>query len=184
MIYLLMLAGGGDTTLTHNINLPTTLLFTLRAHYDWMNQNYPASRTAVDKTVIDAVAWDDWVFNESKCRTAMLYFMFGLFFDIEFGLPCDRELDYHPVDVNLPAPKPLWEARDDLSWRAEYDIACHPRDPDLKYGDLLQLNQQDVGAEDENAEEIQRLVRRVEKWHEEMDDFGMLVTFCSTIIGQ
>ena len=38
MVYILLLAGEGESVLVENKDLPTVLLFTMRAHFDWLNQ--------------------------------------------------------------------------------------------------------------------------------------------------
>ena len=187
-VYLLMLAAEGESVLAHHPNLPITLLFTLRANFDQLNQINPGFVTAKERGG-SRPTWKDWIFVESKLRTAAIYFVLALHFNLDFGLPCDRENDYRLEDVELPTTKVLWEAKNELSWSEEFDLTVTNRgnfDPirtseaKLKYGDLVRFNEQDCPL---NAQKIKsRLSDRIGKWHKEMDEFGMLLALCSTMV--
>lgn len=190
-IYLLMLAVEGESVLAHHPNLPITLLFTLGSNFEQLNQIHPGFM-AVKEQSTDRPTWEDWIFAESKLRTATVYFILALQFDVEFGLPCDREGDYKFEDVDLPAAKLLWEAKNELSWRTEFDLVekarddCIPvgiREAKLKYGDLVRHNKQHCGFEHPDIQKDElRLGDRIDRWQKEMDDFGMLVALCSTMV--
>ncbi|KAJ9602144.1 hypothetical protein H2200_013264 [Cladophialophora chaetospira] len=183
MTYILMLAAAGESAMSQNKDLPTVLLFTMRVHYDWLNQ-YDQLPTAAENHIVDvSPIYDDWLFAESKSRTAMLYFVFGLFFNLEFGLPCDRNFDYLHAQVHLPAAKTLWEAIDESAWREEYGIVDEAEGEILKYGDLKWFNKQDSSLAEKGLEpnERQSLAQRIRRWQEDMDEFGMLVSLSSTM---
>jgi len=110
-------------------------------------------------------------------RTATVYFILALLFNLDFGLPCERE---GFEDVELPAAKTLWEAKNELSWHEEFDPTVPPR---LKYRDLVGQSKRECGSEcpDIQKDEPGR-VDRIQKWHKEMDEFGMLVALCSTMV--
>lgn len=190
-IYLLMLAAEGESILTHRPNLPIALLFTLGSNFEQLNQINPGFEAAKERSG-DRPAWEDWIFAESKLRTAMVYFIFALHFNVEFGLPCDREIDYTFEDVDLPAAKILWEAKDELSWREEFELIKQARDDSipvrtsearLKYGDLVRLNSQHGSSEYTRIQKDEsRLTDRLDEWKKGMDEFGILVALCSTMV--
>lgn len=190
-IYILMLAAEGESVLTHYPNLPITLLFTLGSNFKQLNQILPGFVAAKEHSA-DRPAWEDWIFAESKLRTATVYFILGLHFDIDFGLPCDRESDYEFEDVDLPAAKVLWEAKNEVSWREEFDLAEQARDnfipvstneTRLKYGDLVRFNKQQRGYEYPDSEKDEsKLAARIGNWQKGVDEFGMLVALCSTMV--
>jgi hypothetical protein len=110
-------------------------------------------------------------------RTATVYFILALNFNLDFGLPCERE---GFKDVELPAAKTLWEAKNELSWHEEFDLTVPPR---LKYRDLVRQTKRECGYECPNIQKDEPgRVDRLEKWHKEMDEFGMLVALCSTMV--
>lgn len=178
-IYLVMLTGEGESVLSHHPTLPITLLFTLGAIFAQLHQIHPGWVAPKEQSGVRPT-WEDWIFAESKLRTGMVYFILALLFNLEFGLPCDREGDYIFEDLELPAAKTLWEAKDELSWSKELSL---PNEARLKYGDLVRFNHRDYGYEysDTQKEEC-NLAGRIEKWHKEMDEFGMLVALCSTMV--
>jgi hypothetical protein len=190
-IYLLMLTAEGESVLTHHPSLPITLLFTLRANFDQLNRIHPGFVAAKEQSG-GRPAWEDWIFAESKLRTATIYFILTLHFNLEFGLPCDREVDSDFEDVELPAAKRLWEAKNELSWSEEFDLTVPRRDnfvnvrtskARLKYRDLVRLNKRNRSYEYADVQKDESaLADRIEKWHKEMDEFGMLVALCGTMV--
>ena len=75
--------------------------------------------------------------EESKLRTAMMYFIFGRYFIGDVGMPWERELNCRLQDMGLVSTKALWNAKDEQLWRAEYDTYSGSMSVKLKYGDLL-----------------------------------------------
>jgi hypothetical protein len=183
-IYLLMLAAEGEAVLTHHPSLLITLLFTLGTNFEQLNQIHPGFMAAKEQGG-GRPAWEDWIFAESKLRTATVYFILGLHFDVNFGLPRDPEGDYRFEDVELPAVKVLWVAKDEISWREEFDLAVPHRisEARLNHHDLVRLNRRECDHKDPASQKVEsRLTDRIEKWHKEMDEFGMLVALCSTMV--
>jgi hypothetical protein len=172
-VYLLMLAGQRESVLANHPNLAITLLFTLGANFEKLNQIHPGFVTATEQSR-DRPTWEDWIFAESKLRTATAYFILALQFEVQFGLPCDRESDYELEDVNLPASKTLWEAKNELSWRTEFELREKTRDETnfvrtseagLNYGDLVRYNKQLCGYEHPDIQiDDSRLANRVDRW--------------------
>lgn len=190
-IYLLMLVAEGPSVLSHHPNLLITLLFTLGSLFEQLNQINPGFMAGKEESQ-DRPTWEDWIFAESKLRTATVYFILALHFDLDFGLPCDRESDYEFEEVDLPAGKNLWEAKTELSWRKEFDLMEQARnnlvpvrmsEERLKYADLVKLNKQHCSHELPDIQNDKtRLAERIAKWQKEMDEFGMLVALCSTML--
>jgi hypothetical protein len=162
--------------LTHHPSLPITLLFTLGALFEQLHQIHHGY-VAVKEQNGSKPSWEDWIFAESKLRTATVYFILALLFNLDFGLPCERK---GFEDVELPAAKTLWEAKNELSWDEGFDPTVPPR---LKYRDLVGQSKRECGYEcpDIQKDEPGR-VDRIQKWHKEMDEFGMLVALCSTMV--
>jgi hypothetical protein len=175
-IYLLMLTAEHENVLTHHPSLPITLLFTLGALFEQLHQIHPGYVAAKEQSG-SKPSWEDWIFAESKLRTANVYFILALHFNLDFGLPCERE---GFEDVELPAGKILWEAKNELSWHEEFDLTVPPR---LKYRDLVRQSKRECGYEcpDIQKDEPGR-IDRIEKWHKEIDEFSMLVALCSTMV--
>jgi hypothetical protein len=190
-IYLLMLAAEGENISTHHPTLPITLLYTLRANFGQLHQLHPGYVSAKEQSG-DRPTWEDWIFAESKLRTATVYFILALLFNLDFGIPCDREFDNLFEDMELPAAKKLWEAKDELSWSEVFDLTVpyrdsfatvHSSDARLKYRDLVRFNSRECGYECHDIQiDESRLADRIEKWHKEMDEFGMLVALCSIMV--
>ena len=188
-IYLLMAASSGETVLTQYPNIPITLLYTLGSLFVELNIIHPGFSASTEN---GRPPWQDWVFAESKLRTAAMYFIFAMCFDVQFGIPCDRPEDYAFQDVDLPASKMLWEASDGMTWEREMDLVDEKRNKGgsdtggieevrLKYGDLVKYNRQLCEGEGQDGLD-EGLGGRIEKWQRGADEFGILVSLCSTMI--
>ncbi|KAH7403772.1 hypothetical protein BKA64DRAFT_669972 [Cadophora sp. MPI-SDFR-AT-0126] len=188
-VYLLMAASSGEPVLARYPSIPITLLYTLGSLFGSLNIIHPGFSAS---TKNGRPPWQDWIFAESKLRTAAMYFIFAMCYDVQFGIPCDRPEDYGFGDVDLPAGKGLWEARDEMAWLRGVELAEEGGNKDsngsgkteearLKYGDLVRYNKQlcEIGGKNELEE---ALARRVEKWQREADEFGILVSLCGTMI--
>ncbi|RFU24476.1 hypothetical protein B7463_g11862, partial [Scytalidium lignicola] len=183
-IYLLMLAAEGENALIHHPTLPLTLLFTLGTHFTHLHQINPGYTSAKERNKT-RLSWEDWIFAESKLRMAIVYFILELHFDLNFGLPCNREGDVQFEDLELPGTKALWEAKDQLSWQKEYDLIAEDRyfETRLKYSDLRSSYTQDSDCGQPHVPQASsELAKRIEIWQREMDEFGILVAMCSTIM--
>lgn len=164
-------------------NLPITLLFTLRTIFDQLHGFLPGY-TALPRDTGE-LAWEDWIFAESKLRTATVNFLLAACYDVNFGLPCDRDIDHAFGELELPATKTLWEAKDEKSWRrAFHDLhdMAGPSEPRLRYEELVELNKSQANIDRRDVMKTEsNLEYRVEAWRKEMDELGMLVTLCSII---
>ena len=136
-------------------------------------------------------SWEDWGFAESRLRTAMIYFILGIHFDIDFGLPCNRAYDLKFEHLKLPAAKVLWEAHNEGSWAEELgllgqdqgeNVSGKHSEADLTFGDLKRLNKRLCnGGDSASAEDECSLRRRLDKWFEGMDELGMPIAISSTV---
>ena len=187
-VYLLMLAAEGETVLKSYPNLPVALLFTLGTLFGELNKMIDGFEATKDMFGNGPV-WEDWIFAESKLRTAMTYFMMAQQFELYFGLPCNRADDYTFEEINLPASKALWEAKDFNSWHEEYRLSeANDQEVRLKSGILWQLKYTDLI--ESNHQQSQRgssqglkavVEERIKEWQKRVDDFGILVALCSTL---
>ena len=167
------------------------MLFTLGANFEQLNQIHPGFMATQEENR-SRPTWENWIFAESKLRTATVYFILALHFDVDFGIPCDRESDYQLDDVDLPASKVLWEAKNELAWRKEFEqreetrgdfiLHCNS-EVRLKYGNLVNYTKQQCGYEYPAVQKDDSTVAvRIGRWQREMDEFGMLVALCSTLV--
>lgn len=62
--------------------------------------------------------WEDWIFAESRRRTALVWFFIDRVIYIKTGVPCDTSENFRELPVS--SPKILWEARDAAVWQLEY----------------------------------------------------------------
>lgn len=187
-IYLLLLVSNRDYVLPHHPNLPITLLFTLRTSFEHLHRILPGYTTPTTQTACRPT-WEDWIFAESKLRTATVYFILASCYDVDFGLPCDREIDHEFGELELPATKPLWEAKHEDSWNAALTLAipaqglsstARTTETKLRYSNLVESNKGHTGSENSGAMELDSSLEcQVEMWHKEMDELGMLVALCS-----
>ncbi|KAJ5871095.1 uncharacterized protein N7529_003448 [Penicillium soppii] len=189
-IYLLLLTSNRDNVLQHHPNLPITLLFTLRTNFEHLHRML-SGYTAPTKQPRCRQTWEDWVFAESKLRTATVYFILASCYDVDYGLPCDRDIDHKFGEIELPATKSLWEATDEVSWNKVRDLAipaqgrAHPVESSetrLNYTNLVELNKLHGGPECRATMKCDSgLESKVQTWYKKMDELGMLVSLCSVM---
>lgn len=183
-IYLLLLISNRENVLMHHPNLPITLLFTLRTTFEQLHRIL-SGYTAPTKQNTCKPAWEDWIFAESKLRTAIVYFILASCYDVSYGLPCDREIDHTFHELELPVTKSLWETTDEVAWNEAADLTTLAEncshtvgtsETRLKYGDLVGLNKSHSDIECPGGMNIDStLGNRIETWHKEMDELGMLI---------
>jgi hypothetical protein len=174
-VYLIMLTSLAENLPKDNI-LGTTLLFTLGTHFGPLNK-WHTQFLSVPKTP----TWEDWILAESISRTAMLYFIVGLLFDLQFGLPCDREFDYCMKDIHLPAPKALWDAPDKASWLDHYLENHNVVESRMQYGYLVTRNNHALRTSPATSSPAPEMNKIFYEWQGKMDEYGMLVNLCSTL---
>lgn len=165
------------------------LLFTLGTLFGELNSVLDGFTAAAD-AIGEPPALDDWIFAESKLRTAMVYFMIASHYELYFDLPCNRDGDYTFEEIDLPASKSLWEASTSQAWHLEYS----PYEERLnnggrkaretarpKYGDLLALNKRQLQEHPAYGSD-RAMEERIQEWQKHFDDFGILVALCSTLV--
>lgn len=190
-IYLLIRITDVVGTPSHDASIDTALLFTLKEVYTLLHQAEQDSISTAEQKIRTKQTWEDWIFVESKLRTAAIYFIVTIHFDIEFGLPCNSEHDYELEDVQLPAARTLWEAGDEETWRGELKVLKRKRDAKdtievgehrLTLHDLVRENRRDAEESHEESKKEEVLRDRLDEWFEEFDELGMILAISSTAI--
>ncbi|KAJ0412973.1 hypothetical protein BJY00DRAFT_320252 [Aspergillus carlsbadensis] len=74
-------------------------------------QTYTDSQTSTEINT----AWREWVFEESRCRLAIIYRIINMLVYFEPAARCDLPKDL--VFAPLPAKKQLWETADAAAWK-------------------------------------------------------------------
>ncbi|KAJ9605418.1 hypothetical protein H2200_010075 [Cladophialophora chaetospira] len=101
--------------------------------------------------------WHDWIYRESCLRVACLYAILTAVVETDYGRLCDGPSECRIEDLPLPAPKSVWEAEDERSWKESLvvldDLSSTPTFQDL-VGDTIPTDS---------------------PWQEEMDEMGLIV---------
>ncbi|CAG9956569.1 unnamed protein product [Clonostachys rosea f. rosea IK726] len=112
--------------------------------------------------------WKDWVFNESRRRTASTVFVITRILHAQVSPLSDNMPEYS----HSPAPSPmkLWQAENETDWAVDYteyqyQNAVHGM---LKISDLVQLKE--------------RAGRQNDRWYAYADSLGLLVTLAADLI--
>ncbi|KAL4785911.1 hypothetical protein BJX76DRAFT_150577 [Aspergillus varians] len=141
------------------------------------------------------VSWKEWVFEESRRRTAIIYRIINMLVYFEPPTRCDMPADL--ILAPLPAKKPLWEAGDGVLWKAEVE-----REPGIHHtafglaatGELVRLDQGRTRGTLHrgdtvlshvvlDAATVSRTPADWEEWCSGMDGFGSLVMLAAALVG-
>ncbi|KAF2489434.1 hypothetical protein BU16DRAFT_622951 [Lophium mytilinum] len=135
------------------------------------------AQSAPSPSVDEEQIWQDWLFEESKRRTHVLFKIIMMLIDIEGGLHCPRP---SPVPefmlAPLPCKKALWECRTSHEWRVEIDRSVQEREIFglTETGELMVLREGYDGLKKSSAS--------WEKWFAGVDGFGTLVMLTSGLL--
>jgi len=113
-----------------------------------------------------STTWADWIFAESRRRTACVWFLLSRVVCVKTGITCDATERFRSLP--LPCAKSLWEARTEEEWVEEYKMcggAVSHAGLD-SFGDLMEAN--------ERLKEVS-YARRLDVWNANADKLGTLL---------
>lgn len=133
--------------------------------------------------------WKQWVFRESRRRLAVLYRVVNMLIYFDPVAMCDLPAEF--ILAPLPAKRQLWEASDELKWKAE-----RQREPGVRTfygltadGEIVKLDEGRLSCGDTwlsyhsvNAGTSSRSTADWEEWCSGMDGFGGLVMLAASLI--
>jgi len=124
-----------------------------------------------DERSYPSSTWEDWIFAESRRRTALVWFLIAQMVCIGNGVSCEIINGFR--DLPLCSPKSLWEARTRSAWEFEYRAyKSMPRISLDVFGDLIDAcKQSNVGSN--------RL--RLEAWNAGADNLSILLRLSATM---
>ncbi|KAF2846068.1 hypothetical protein T440DRAFT_459260 [Plenodomus tracheiphilus IPT5] len=117
--------------------------------------------------------WHDWVFAESRRRTACVWFLISRIVCVKTGIPCDATESFRTLP--LACPKTLWEASTIEIWASEYDVygATTPGAGLDSFGSLIESNKR--CKEPAHA-------RRLDVWIAQVDKLGSLLNAAVSMV--
>ncbi|CAH0025799.1 unnamed protein product [Clonostachys rhizophaga] len=117
-------------------------------------------------------SWEDWIFAESRRRTAIIWLLMTQMIHIKIGVPCDSFPSFR--DVPLSSPKLLWEARTRSQWEKEYKFY---KDSPVRgldvFGDLYDACKH---------KHIRENQLKLNSWNSTVDNLGSLLNLGAEII--
>ncbi|ORY15385.1 hypothetical protein BCR34DRAFT_177355 [Clohesyomyces aquaticus] len=135
------------------------------------------------------LAWEDWIFEESKRRLQVVYRVVNMLVYFEPSALCELQTDL--VIAPLPAKKQLWEAKNESVWKAQSDsgedfrtvfaLAASGELVKLREGQLfcsdgvMRYEPMNVGVEGRGE-------GNWEEWCSGMDGFGGLVVLAASLV--
>ncbi|KAF2805755.1 uncharacterized protein BDZ99DRAFT_524706 [Mytilinidion resinicola] len=135
------------------------------------------AQSGASRSVDEEQLWQDWLFEESKRRTHVLFRIIMMVLDIEGGMHCPRPSPLPEfILVPLPCKKALWECRTSHEWRLEIDRSVQEREIFglSETGELMVIR----GGYDG----LKRSPVSWEKWFAGEDGFGTLVMLASGLL--
>jgi hypothetical protein len=117
--------------------------------------------------------WKDWVFAESRRRTACVWFLISRVVCVKTGIPCDAIESFQTLP--LACPKTLWEASTCDTWVSEYDVyGASTLGAGLdSFGSLIESNRR--WKEPAHA-------RRLDVWNAQGDKLGFLLNAAVSMV--
>ena len=117
--------------------------------------------------------WNQWVFAESRRRTACVWFLISRVVCVKTGIECDAIKCFR--NLPLPCPKTLWDASTREAWVSEYDVygANTPLAGLDSFGSLIESNKR--GTELAHA-------RKLDLWNAQVDRLGSLLNAAVSMV--
>ncbi|KAH8671728.1 hypothetical protein BX600DRAFT_459593 [Xylariales sp. PMI_506] len=157
-IYLIMRVVD-EATEPAELNLDILRVFKLLcARYQAML--HPALDEIPDKS------WQHWLYEESKKRTAIVFYLIALIVSINTGISCNAVEQYR--DIPLCSAKTIWEARTDIDWVTECQEYATQIEP-VPFDTLGHL----IDAQDSNITSPKG--RALDRWNARTDNLGSLL---------
>ncbi|KAF2278343.1 uncharacterized protein EI97DRAFT_431584 [Westerdykella ornata] len=134
----------------------------------------------------DQSSWEEWIFDESRRRLAIIFRALNMLVYFDPAALCEMQPDL--IIAALPAGKHLWQANDQITWKAEIR-----KEPDplamvavTANGELVRLDdgQQHCGAKTlRYSSASSQSFKTWEEWCSGTDEFGSLVMLIASFIG-
>ncbi|KAH8701693.1 hypothetical protein BGW36DRAFT_371332 [Talaromyces proteolyticus] len=132
------------------------------------------------------VGWKDWIFEESRRRLAVVLRIVNMLVYFEPAALCELRTDL--IIAPLPAKKQLWEAGNEVLWKAESQK--EPADFQMVFGldvngDLVRMDERQLSCSHRmlppKPSDLARKTTNWEEWCSGMDGFGGLVMLASSM---
>ncbi|CAJ2505222.1 Uu.00g126160.m01.CDS01 [Anthostomella pinea] len=164
VVYILLriIEGRHDHT-----NFDTQLLASLNAVCGHITTTF-GKLISFDEMAGRMMTWKDWVFSESRRRTATAFIIIDGILHTQITNPPPTMPEYSSSPA--PSPTQLWQAENEMDWAAGYAEYLHANAVHgmLKNGDLVKLKEEAGGQHD--------------RWYAYADSFGLLVTLAANMI--
>ncbi|KAK4125685.1 hypothetical protein N657DRAFT_568401 [Parathielavia appendiculata] len=139
------------------------------------------------------LTWKDWIFEESRRRLCVIYQILNLLVFFEPANMCSLH-ESQLLLAPLPAKRPLWEAADEASWRAEsekdaeaqvdFGLATSGELVKLQNGLLVDCHApMEVARPGDAGGSSAWSAARWDEWSAGMDGFGGLVMLAASMLG-
>jgi hypothetical protein len=170
LIYIIMRVAVGDAQKSAECNLQMLVTFQILCEHFTKLCEEPF---CLPEKWSPRSTWNDWVFAESRRRTACVWFLISRVVSIKTGIPCDAIESYRTLP--LPCPETLWEASTRDAWVSEYDVygAITPHAGLNSFGSLIESNKR--GEEPTHA-------RRLDVWNAQADKLGSLLNAAVSMV--
>jgi hypothetical protein len=118
--------------------------------------------------------WEEWIFAESRRRTACVFFLICRCISISTGIEgCDAFSEF--TNLPLPCPKGLWEARTRAEWEAEYTAYA------ALYGSGMHTMGMLIEAHKWSLENVSS-AQLLDMWNARTDDLGQLLNIVTSMV--
>lgn len=148
-------------------NFDTQLLASINAICRHITTKY-GSFISPDELTGQMIPWKDWVFLESRRRTATTVLIINSIIHAQITTPSQAmpEYSYSPA----PSPITVWRAENEFDWTVDYAEYLHRNIMHgmLRNGDLVELKEAAGSHHD--------------RWYAYADSFGLLVTLVANMI--
>ncbi|KAI0158043.1 hypothetical protein GGR52DRAFT_577011 [Hypoxylon sp. FL1284] len=147
-------------------------LMSLELYFKKSFQTHECVWVLVDELNVPDMTWEKWLWNESRRRCSITWFLLSRFMDLKFGVICPSITDCRSLP--LPSPASLWNARSRSEWESSRNYHRQNSQGSLKtFGDLLDARSSPPGSD---------LSKQLDRWHASCDKLGQLLTLATVLV--
>ena len=170
LIYIIMRVVADDAQKSVEFNLQALVVFQILSEHFMKICEEPF---CIPETWSPGSTWKDWVFAESRRRTACAWFLIRCVVCVKTGIPCDATENFRTLP--LACSKTLWEASTHDAWVSEYHVygATAPVARLDTFGSLIESQKQ--WKEPAHA-------RKLDVWNAQVDKLGSLLNAAVSMV--
>ncbi|KAH8904194.1 hypothetical protein BR93DRAFT_971259 [Coniochaeta sp. PMI_546] len=139
----------------------------------WFTSMHQGRFCELDQFIIRPT-WEEWIYAESRRRTACVFFLICRCISLSTGIEgCDAFYEF--TTLPLACPKALWEARTRAEWEAEYTAYSATYDSGMHTMGML------IDAHNRSLDDVSKS-NLLDIWNARTDNLGQLLNIVTSMV--